>query len=44
MSGCWLWATTPVEFVRRLLVVAFSQVRGSGFEVAEEATGAFAVK
>jgi hypothetical protein len=30
----------PVEFVRRLLVVAFSQVRGSGFEVAEEAPGA----
>ncbi len=31
----------PVEFVRRLLVVAFSQIRGSGFEVAEEAAGAF---
>jgi len=28
-----------VEFVRRLLVIAFSQVRGCGFEVAEEAPG-----
>src|ERR1700727_1942075 len=31
----------PVEFVRRLLIVAFGQVCGSGLEVAKEATGAF---
>ena len=30
----------PVEFVRCLLIVAFGQVCGSGFEIAEEAPGA----
>src|SRR5258708_37698556 len=31
----------PVEFVRRLLVVAFGQVCRCRLEIAEEATGAF---